>query len=121
MRTYYRLQQPGDDPERLLDPDEQYSEPWGESHQIREGVSVFPDVDALYRYMIRRDADLEEGTQVVALEGTQSEDRDFDAEEGAMLVRPTRILRCEPLDRDRLEKARAEVTDSVSRPGRSPG
>jgi hypothetical protein len=140
VRTYYRLNRPGDDPENLLDPDEQVTEPWGgtvygrcdkcggtgrtlfarsdeDRHEEdcpacrgtgeiddsrRDGVSVFPDLDSLYRYMLSRDAKLDEGTQVVGLEGRPSEDRDFDADEGALLVHPTRIVSVEPLDRERL-------------------
>ena len=144
MRTYYRLQRPGDDPERLLDPDQQRTEPWGgtvygrcdkcggaghteherRDGQIecpscegtgeiddseRDGVSVFPDLDGLYRYMVRRNAELEEGTQVLSLEGLPSEDRDFDADEGAMLVNPTRIVTTEPIDGERVEQLRAEL------------
>jgi hypothetical protein len=57
----------------------------------REGVSVFPDLDGLYRYMAARDADLE-GSVLVELEGEPAEDDDFDADEGALLVFPTRIV-----------------------------
>jgi hypothetical protein len=63
--TYYRMQRPEDDPERLLDPDEQYTEPWGDTHRVRDGVSVFPVLDALY---------------------------------------PTKIVRVDPVDRDRLQE-----------------
>ena len=106
MRTYYRMQRPEDDPERLLDPDEQYTEPWGDTHRVRDGVSVFPDLDALYRYMVRNGAEIELGTQVVTLEGEPSEDRDFDADEGAVLVNPKKIVRLDPVDRDRLQELR---------------
>src|SRR4051794_38116817 len=136
MRTYYRLQRPGDDPERLLDPDQQRTEPWGgtvygrcdkcggaghKEHERREGqiecpacegtgeiddserdgVSVFPDLDGLYRYMVSRDADLEDGV-LVALEGVPSDDEDFDADEGALLIHPSRIVDVRQLDRDRI-------------------
>ena len=147
MRTYYRLNRPGDDPEDLLDPDEQVTEPWGgtvygrcdkcggtghthferEGEPVheddcpacggsgeiddsrRDGVSVFPDLENLYRYMVRRNAELDEGTKVVALEGLPSEDRDFDADEGALLVHPTRIVSVEPFDRERIAKLRSEL------------
>ena len=133
MRRYYRLQKPGDDPEDLLDPDEQRTEPWGGTvygrcdkcggtghtayeHEedkrecpacrgtgeiddsTRDGVSVFPDVDGLYRYMVRRNAELDEGTRVVTLEGLPSDDRDFDADEGALLVVPTRVVSAKELE-----------------------
>ena len=147
MRTYYRLNKPGDDPEDLLDPDEQVTEPWGGTvygrcdkcggtghthfdrngepvHEDdcpacdgtgeiddsrRDGVSVFPDLENLYRYMVGRNAQLEEDTRVVALEGMPSEDRDFDADEGALLVNPTRIVAVEPLDRERISRLRSEL------------
>jgi hypothetical protein len=57
----------------------------------RDGVSVFPDEEGLYRYMRRRDADLD-GSLLVELEGEPSEDEDFDADEGALLIHPTRIV-----------------------------
>ena len=59
VRRWYRLHPEDEDPRRLLDPSEQYSEPWGEDDAPpRDGVSVFPDEDALYRYMLDRDADV---------------------------------------------------------------
>ena len=159
MPSYVRLHPAEDDPERLLDPGNQRSEPWsgtifgrcdkcggeGETDHTcescraggvdpacpscagrvtyraecpacegsgeiddssREGVSVFPDEDGLYRYMLRREADLDEAV-VVELEGSESADEDFDADEGALLVRPTRILDRRPADERREEELRA--------------
>jgi len=137
-RTYFRLHPEHDDPKRLLDPEEQTTEPWegtvygrcdkcggsgetehrhGEMRECpacegsgeiddseRDGISVFPDEDGLYRYMAERDGDLS-SAQLVVLEGEESEDRDFDADEGALLIRPSRIVEVRPLDRDRLERA----------------
>jgi hypothetical protein len=57
----------------------------------REGISVFPDEDGLYRYMRKRDADIQ-GSVLVELEGEPSEDEDFDADEGALLIHPTKIV-----------------------------
>ena len=144
MRSYFRLHPADEDPQRLLDPENQTSEPWGGTiygrcdkcggsgeteHECesctatsanpdcpachgevrymaecpacegsgeiddssREGVSVFPDVDGLYRYMRRREADID-GSLLVELEGEPAEDEDFDADEGALLIRPTRIV-----------------------------
>ena len=161
MQTYYRVE-PGDrDPDRLLDRDEQETEPWsgtvrgrcdkcggsgetehecasckgghadascpvchGEVRYVdecpacegsgeiddssREGVSVFPDEDGLYRYMLNRDADLDERCKLVELEGEESEDEDFDADEGALLIRPNRVVRVRELDWDRIEGLREE-------------
>jgi hypothetical protein len=137
-RTFVRLHQEDDDPERLLDPERQRSEPWagtiygrcdkcegsGETRHEdgrceecpacegsgeiddsdREGVSVFRDEEGLYGYMVRRDADLS-GSIVVELEGEESDDRDFDEDEGALLVHPTRIVDRRPVDRELLERA----------------
>ncbi len=72
----------------------------------RRGVSVFPDEEGLYRYMLERGADVE-GCVVVELEGHQSEDEDFDADEGALLVIPTRIVETRPVDENRLREANA--------------
>jgi hypothetical protein len=157
--SYFRIQQPGEEPERLLDPDQQVTKPWsgttwgrcdkcggngetehecesctaGEADQncpvchgkvryhgecpvcqgsgeiddsSREGISVFPELDGLYRYMIRRDADLDDGCMVVELVGPESEDEDFDADEGALLVHPTAIVGVYPVDFDRIERLR---------------
>ena len=159
--SFFRLQAPDDDPQELLDPDEQRSEPWGgadrgrcdkcggegevthecESCQadgprddcpacggrvryrgecpacegtghiddtMRRGVSVFPEVDGLYRYMLKRDADLD-GCLLVELDGEESEDEDFDADEGALLIRPTAIVDVRPVDDERVRELRREL------------
>ena len=71
-------------------------------------MSVFPDEEGLYRYMLRRDADID-GALVVELEGRQSADGDFDADEGALLVHPTRIVEQRPVDERLLSLVRAEL------------
>lgn len=76
----------------------------------REGVSVFPEEDALYRYMLRRDADLD-GAVLVELEGTLSVDEDFDADEGALLVHPTAILDVREPDLRRMRDLRDASRD----------
>jgi hypothetical protein len=163
MQTYVRVDPPDEDPQRLLDPEHQQSEPWSgtvygrcdkcggdgtTTHECesckagrdpncpachgeisyedecpacegsgevddssRDGVSVFPDEEGLYRYMIRRDADLD-GCRLVVLEGEKSPDEDFDADEGALLIRPTRIVETRGLDRERVDRLRREVTAS---------
>ena len=162
MQTYVRVDPPDEDPERLLDPDEQQSEPWSgtvygrcdkchgsgnTTHECesckeqadsgcpvcqgkiryedecptcegsgeiddscRDGVSVFPDEDGLYRYMIKRDADLD-GCQLVELAGEESPDEDFDADEGALLIRPTKVVDTRPLDQDRIRQLARELDD----------
>ena len=164
METYYRLNPPDDDPEKLLDPEHQISEPWdgaiygrcdkcggdgevtmecesckagrpdsgcphcgGEvsyrdecptcegSGEIddssREGVSVFPDEDGLYRYMLKREADFE-NCKLVVLEGELSRDEDFDADEGALLIRPTRVVRSGDPDHDKVRRLQDELARS---------
>lgn len=71
------------------------------TEEERRGVSVFPDADTLYRYMLRRDADVA-GSILVELEGRPSGDFDFDADEGAVLVHPTAIVRTAPIDEARM-------------------
>lgn len=157
MTSYYRLHPEQQDPQELLEPENQVSKPWGGadhgpcdkcdgsgrttfqcasctkradprcescegevefegqcptckgSGEItdsqRRGVSVFPDADGLYRYMLRRDADME-GSVVVELEGEESDDVDYDADEGALLVFPTRIVDTQPLDHPRISELR---------------
>ncbi len=63
----------------------------------RRGIAVFPSRAGLYRYLAERDADV--GDRVlVELEGELSEDVDLDADAGALLVHPTRIVAVQPLD-----------------------
>jgi hypothetical protein len=155
--SYFRIDRGDRDPEELLDPAKQTSEPWGGTiygrcdkcggsgetlHECeackakerpdsscpachgelryrdecptcegtgeiddsqREGVSVLPTLDGLYRYFAKRNAHLD-GAVVIELEGTASDDEDFDADEGALLVHPTRIVRRHPLDRKRADR-----------------
>ena len=74
----------------------------------RRGVSVFPDEDGLYRYMIKREGRLAD-RMLVVLEGTLSEDEDIDADEGALLVRPTRIVETRDVDMDCVRLLRQEI------------
>jgi hypothetical protein len=74
----------------------------------RDGVSVFPAEDGLYRYMLRHDANLA-GAQLVVLRGEPSGDDDFDADEGALLVRPSSIVDVREPDRRRIEDLRREL------------
>ena len=69
-------------------------------------MSVFPTVEGLHRYLAERDADLA-GKEVVELCGHLSGDVDLDADAGALLVRPERIVGTRPLRRDLLERFRA--------------
>ena len=67
----------------------------------RRGVSVFPGEEGLYSYLGRRGADISDAV-LVELEGEPSDDDDFDADDGALLVHPTRIVDQRPLDPERL-------------------
>ena len=75
----------------------------------RDGVSVFPSAEGLYRYMSKRDVDLD-GCVMVELAGEESKDEDFDADEGALLIRPERVVETHPLDGDKLAELRASVS-----------
>jgi hypothetical protein len=57
----------------------------------RAGISSFPTLPGLIRYLEERDADLS-GDVFLELEGELSGDRDLDADEGAILIFPTRIV-----------------------------
>jgi RecJ-like exonuclease len=61
----------------------------------RAGVSSFPTAAGLYRYLHERETDLS-GDVFVEMEGTLSTDRDLDADEGAILVFPKRIVARRP-------------------------
>jgi DnaJ-class molecular chaperone len=63
----------------------------------RHGVSVFPRLEGLLRYMTRRGSRLGHDV-VVEVEGELTADVDFDADEGALLVAPTRIVRTLPAE-----------------------
>jgi RecJ-like exonuclease len=61
----------------------------------RDGVSVFPSEEGLRRYIEEREADAE-GCVMLELEGELTGDRDLDADAGALLVRPTRVVAKRP-------------------------
>jgi hypothetical protein len=63
----------------------------------RRGVAVFPTLGGLYLYLAERDIDLSDQV-IVELEGRLSDDRDLDADTGALLIRATRIIEVRPAD-----------------------
>jgi len=67
------------------------------THTRRRGVAVFPAKEGLYRYLAERGAEVE-GKVVVELEGRISDERDLDADAGALLVSPEEVVAIEPLD-----------------------
>lgn len=81
----------------------------GEIHGTeRHGVAVFPSRAGLYRYLAVKDADVE-GKVVVELEGQLSDDLDLDADEGALLIHPQRLVAVEPLDPEVVRSIRARL------------
>jgi hypothetical protein len=62
----------------------------------RDGVSVFPSIEGLLRYIAERGATTD-GYRVVELEGELTRDRDLDADAGALLIRPTRVVTTHPM------------------------
>jgi hypothetical protein len=158
-RSFFHCCSSDGDPERLLDPTGQFTEPWGGpehgpcdkcggagtttyecrscletgalpdcpscqgrvrfeetcpaclgsghiSHTRRNGVAVFPTREGLYRYLAERDAELE-GKVVVELKGRIGEERDLDADAGALLLHPERIVAAQPLDLEIVTAIRA--------------
>jgi len=69
----------------------------------RDGVSAFPSEVGLYLYLAEKDADLD-GDVIVEFEGELTGDVDLDAERGAVLVRPTRIVAVHGVDPGRLRR-----------------
>lgn len=78
----------------------------GEIHRTRRrGIAVFPTREGLYRYLAwKNDAGIE-GKVVVEMVGKLSQDRDLDADHGALLIFPEQLVSVEPLD--------AEVVRSI--------
>jgi hypothetical protein len=161
-RSFFHCHPEGEDPETLLDPDNQVSEPWGEAehgacdkcggkgttayecfscmevgaesecpacqgrvrfeqtcptcegsgeiHRTqRHGLAVFPNREGLLRYLAWKNDAGVEGKVVVELEGKLSEDRDLDADHGALLVFPDRLVSVEPLDPEVVASIRDRV------------
>jgi hypothetical protein len=159
--TYFHCCSGAADPERLLDPDCQFTEPWGGAehgrcdkcggagtvlygcrscmetggkadcpacqgrvrfretcpaclggghvnHTRRAGLAVFPTREGLYRYLAERNANVE-GKVVVELRGRPSEERDLDADAGALLILPERIVSVVPLDAGLIKAVRERV------------
>jgi DnaJ-class molecular chaperone len=63
----------------------------------RDGVSVFPSFEGLSRYIAERDAETA-GCIVLELEGELTGDVDLDADAGALLIRPTRVVGALPFE-----------------------
>ena len=57
----------------------------------RRGVAVFPTLGGLTMYLREKGVELDDRV-IVELEGPLSDDRDLDADAGALLIHPTRIV-----------------------------
>lgn len=77
-------------------------------HTRRRGIAVFPAREGLYRYLAERD-DEPDGKVVIELEGRLGEERDLDADAGALLVYPERIRAVEPLDLELVAEIRSRL------------
>ena len=64
--------------------------------RIRRGISVFPRPEGLLAYMRKRETTID-GELLVEVEGVRSDDEDFDADEGALLIIPTRVVAARPI------------------------
>jgi hypothetical protein len=76
----------------------------------RRGIAVFPSREGLYRYLAEKGVD-GEGRLLVELRGPLSEERDLDADAGALLVLPEEIVSVAPFDQQLLTWIAATVGD----------
>jgi len=82
----------------------------GEIHRTRrKGLAVFPSREGLYRYLAWKNDAGVEGKVVVELAGELSEDLDLDADHGALLVFPDRLVAVEPLEPEVVASIRDRV------------
>lgn len=98
--TYYRIQDADRDVADLLDPEQQYSISYVDDTE-RHGISVCDSLEDLADYLAHSGVPFDTTSVVVAVSGPLSEDEDEDADQGALLVIPERIVSVEPMT-DRL-------------------
>jgi DnaJ-class molecular chaperone len=67
----------------------------------RQGVSAFPTAEALYRHLLSTAGEVV--GMLVEVEAEPAEDLDFYADQGALLVSPTAIVRTRPIEPDAIE------------------
>jgi hypothetical protein len=72
----------------------------------RRGIAVFPAREGLYRYLAWKNDASVEGKLVVELAGKLSDDRDLDADHGALLIFPEELVSVEPLDAEAVRAIR---------------
>ncbi|HEU5143186.1 MAG TPA: hypothetical protein VFU04_08525 [Solirubrobacterales bacterium] len=75
----------------------------------RRGIAVFPSRAGLYRYLAERDADVRDRV-LVELEGELSDDGDLDADAGALLIHPSRVVAVQPFDLELFASIRRHAT-----------
>jgi hypothetical protein len=84
--------------------------------ESQAGVSVCRSIESLVQYFRYRAAYLGDDSVLVELEGEPVEDdQDVDADEGALLVRPTRIVRVIPLGASEWSEERGAVAEAIER------
>jgi hypothetical protein len=161
--TFFHTCEVGADPNQLLDPAEQVTEPWGGpdhgpcdkcqgegtaiyecsscletgprsdcpacegrvryretcptclgdgqiNHTVRHGIAAFPTRAGLYRYLAGEPEAQIHGKLIVELEGPLSEERDLDADAGALLVCPERVVSVTRLDPSLIEAIRDRMS-----------
>jgi hypothetical protein len=96
-QSYFRIHPAGCDPVSLLDPDHQESEPWGHTPS---GPCEKCEGSGHTTYECR--SCKARSDRLVELEGSVSGRPDFDADEGALLFHPTRIVAVRPPDSRRI-------------------
>jgi hypothetical protein len=100
-QTWFRLQHHSRT-ETILDPATWESTSWSDiDSDTRRGVSVCTDLDDLVDYFAECECDYGpeyiDRLVVIELEGSLSEDDDFDADRGAYLIYPSRIVSVQPV------------------------
>lgn len=68
----------------------------------RRGIAVFPSKAGLHLYLAERDAELEDKV-MVELEGELSDDHDLDADSGALLLHPSRVVAVHRFDEELID------------------
>ena len=74
----------------------------------RSGVSAFPSLAGLYRYLVERDFDFSDSV-IVEVEGRLADEPDLDAESGAILVHPSDVVAVHPVDEERIAELSARL------------
>lgn len=94
--SYYRIQPASYDTTQLLDPELQYSESYC-TGTVRHGVSVCDSPEELATYLAHSGIPFDDTFAVIELEGSDSDEDDEDAHQGARLIIPTSIISATPI------------------------